>query len=149
MKKYGILIRLTAVILLSACLCVPVLAAASQPVAPRSSDYLTILGSDVCAKGGGKLQIWFTAAATNYMDELGSTRIYLYESTDNVTFTRIATFLADDYPNMISYNDSFHSSYVSYQGTAGRYYKAYACIWAGKNGGGDARYTWSNSEYAT
>lgn len=34
-------------------------------------------------------------------------------------------------------------TYVSYQGIAGKYYKAYVCIWAGKNGSGDTRYMWA------
>lgn len=35
-----------------------------------------------------------------------------------------------------SYVKRNYCSYVSYQGAAGKYYKAYVCIWAGKNGGG-------------
>ena len=46
------------------------------------------------------------------------------------------TYLHDDYSSMLATNDFYHSSYVIYNGTDGKYYKAYVCIWAGKNGTG-------------
>ena len=48
-----------------------------------------------------------------------------------------------NYDSMLVYDDWTHTSYVSYQGTTGKQYKAYVCIWAGKNGGGDTRYMWA------
>ena len=83
------------------------------------------------------------------MDEIGVLSIKLYESTDNSTWTRVKTYSYENYSSMLAYDDYVHSSCVSYQGVAGRYYKAYVCIWAGKNGGGDTRYMWTSSKKAT
>jgi hypothetical protein len=50
---------------------------------------------------------------------------------------------------MLGYNNYYHDGHVEYSGTIGRYYKAYVCVWAGKNGDGDTRYFWTPSEKAT
>lgn len=115
----------------------------------RASAYLTSYNSYVCAMGSGKLQIWFTVVGDTTMDEIGTLKIMLYESSDNQTWTWKKTYLHEDYSSMLRYNNYVHSSYVSYNGTAGKYYKAYVCIWAGKNGSGDTRYMWTASERAT
>ena len=77
------------------------------------------------------------------MDEIGVLSIKLYESSDNSTWARVKTFSYENYSTMLAEDDYYHCSYVSYQGTAGKYYKAYVCIWAGKNGSGDTRYMWA------
>ena len=51
-----------------------------------------------------------------------------------------------------SYVKRNYCSYVSYQGAAGKYYKAYVCIWAGKTAAAHAVYmgnTWATSVKAT
>ena len=132
-------------------LVVPTYASASEieTVQPRASYYLTSYQTYVYPAGSGKVQVWFDVTGTTYMDDLGALSIKLYESTDNVTWTRVKTFLHDDYPSMLDHNDYFHMSHVDYQGVAGRYYKAYVCIWAGKDGGGDTRYLWTSAKKAT
>ena len=81
---------------------------------------------------------------TGDMDEIGVLSVKLYESANGTTWTRVKTFSHEDYSTMLSYNDWYHSSYVSHQGTSGKYYKAYVCFWAGKNGNGDTRYMWTS-----
>lgn len=124
-------------------------AATAETAQPYASKYLTSYNAYVAAVGSGKVQIWFHAMGTNDMDEIGTLRIMLYESSDNVNWTWKKTFLHESYSSMLAYDDYYHSSYVSYNGTAGKYYKAYVCIWAGKDGSGDTRYMWTASEKAT
>ena len=50
---------------------------------------------------------------------------------------------------MLGHNTHFYGSHVDYQGVVGRYYKAYICIWSGKDGDGDTRYFWTGSTKAT
>lgn len=78
------------------------------------------------------------------MDELGALSISLYESTDKNTWTWKKTFTHDSTSDMLGYDDFYYSSHVDYQGVEGRYYKAYVCVWAGKNGDGDTRYFWTS-----
>ena len=114
----------------------------------RASNYLSSYNAYPYAAGAGKVQIWFTVSGTDYMDELGALSIQIYESTDNSNWTWVTTCSHTSYPRMLGYNDYYHSGHVDYQGRTGRYYKAYVCIWAGKDGGGDNRYFWTGSAQA-
>ncbi len=136
--------KLIALILVFAMLIPGTVSAATvETVAPYASRYLTSYNTYVCDMGNGRMEIWFDVMGTGDMDEIGVLSIKLYESSDNQNWTRVKTFLHEDYSSMLAYDDWYHCSYVSYQGTAGKYYKAYVCIWAGKNGSGDTRYMWA------
>lgn len=126
-----------------------VLAAEETQITPYASYYLDSYQAYVYPAGNGKIQVWFDVTCVNYMDELGALSIWLYESTDNSTWTLVKTFLHEDNPSMLDYDDISYTGHVDYQGIAGRYYKAYVCVWAGKDGGGDSRYYWTSSKRAT
>lgn len=126
-----------------------ILPVGTMAVEPRSSLYLDAYSAYVYPAGWGKVQVWVEVDGTNYMDEIGALEIRLYESKDNATWTWLKTFDYTDYSDMLGYNDYSHVGHVEYSGTIGRYYKAYVCVWAGKNGAGDTRYFWTNSEKAT
>lgn len=124
-------------------------AAATETIQPRASDYLDSYQTYIYPAGGGEIQVWFDVTADHYMDELGALYIYVYESTDNSKWTHVETFSHIDNSNMLLEDDVFHMDHVTYQGVRGRYYKAYVCIWAGKDGGGDSRYLWTSVKIAT
>lgn len=143
-------IRVIALMLAVILLVMPTVSAAeSEMFQPRASIYLDSYQTYIYPAGGGEIQVWFDVTATNYMDELGSLSIFLYESTDNANWTHVETFSHVDNANMLLEDDIFHMSHVTYQGVRGRYYKAYVCIWAGKDGGGDSRYLWTSAKIAT
>lgn len=83
------------------------------------------------------------------MDDIGTLSIQIYESKDNINWTWVDTYTNGDTPSMLGHNDYYYSGHVDYQGTIGRYYKAYVCIWAGRDGGGDTRYMWTQPKKAT
>lgn len=124
-------------------------AEALDSVQPRASDYLDSYQSYIYPAGSGKIQVWFSVTADDYMDQVGALRIFIYESTDNINWTYVETFSHAENTNMLVDDDYFHMDHVTYQGVAGRYYKAYVCIWAGKDGGGDTRYFWTSAKLAT
>lgn len=146
-KTRSVIIRLVAIMLVLA-LVVPASAAAVEPVQPRASYYLSSYNSYVYPAGSGRVQVWFTVRGTNTMDEIGSLQIALYESRDNSTWTWVKTYTHNNYSSMLGRNDWIHEGHVDYQGIGGRYYKAYVCIWAGKDGGGDTRYFWTSARQA-
>ena len=138
-------------IILAFSLCIPMnaSAAAIDPVQPMASNYLDSYNTYICPMGSGKLQIWYTVVGDDDMDYIGTMSIRLYESSDKTSWTLVKTFLHEDYPSMLAEDDYVHSSYVSYSGTAGKYYKAYVCIYAGIGNYGDTRYMWTPVERAT
>lgn len=151
-KGHTVTVRLMAVILICALL-LPVYASAATvaTVQPRASAYLDNYGAYVYLPGDGEVRVYFNVTGTGYMDELGSLTIQIYECSTNSSnindWTWKKTFKHDTTPGMLSYNDDYHSGYVSYDGTAGKYYKAYVCIWGGKNGQGDSRYFWTSAKH--
>ena len=122
---------------------VTVLANENDTIAPCASYYLDAYNTYICDLGGGKIQIWYEVAATGYMDEIGVLSIILYEVNSDGSLTRVKTFSHENYDTMLASDDNYIYSYVSYQGSSSKTYKAYVCIWAGKNGNGDTRYMWA------
>ena len=144
-KKKSVLVKAVIIILVTVFVC-PV---SATTVEPRASDYLASYSAYVYPAGWGRVQVWVSVDGTGYMDEIGALEIKLYESKDNETWTWVAAFQYPDYSEMLGYNDFSHTDHVQYNGTIGRYYKAYVCVWAGKNGDGDTRYFWTYPEKAT
>lgn len=149
-KKNRIILRVCA-LMLACFLLLPGKAhgAVIEPAQPYASDYIISYNAYIYTIGGGDLQICFTAVGDTDMDELGALHIILYESTDQSIWTQAKTFTPTNYPAMLAENDWLHTSYVPYDGVAGRYYKALIRIWASKDGGGDSRYVWTAPVKAT
>lgn len=143
-QKHNTVVRVIAFLVVIA-LIIPM--DASALVQPRASDYLSSYNAYVYLPGTGEVRVYFNVEGTNYMDELGALSISIYESTDGTNWTWKKTFTHDSTSGMLSYNDDYHSGYVSYSGVAGRYYKAYVCIWGGKDGNGDTRYFYTSAKH--
>lgn len=123
---------------------ITVSAASSETVQPYASNYLTSYNTYIYRVGtDGEIHIWFDVMGTGDMDEIGVLSIELYEVSSTGQETWIKTFLHEDHASMLATDDWYHASYVSYQGSTTKNYKAYVCIWAGKNGSGDTRYMWA------
>lgn len=143
------------VMLLVVSLAIPMGAYAStaETTQNRASAYLSAYSAYVYPAGDDLVQVWFDVEGTGYMDELGALSIQIYECSTNSTdiddWTWKKTFTHDSTDGMLSYNDDYHSGHVDYNGRAGRYYKAYVCIWGGKDGDGDTRYFWTSAKKAT
>jgi len=144
-RKSSVLLRVFA-LLLTIVFLVPINASA---VEPRASYYLDSYSAYVYNAGWYKVQVWATINGVDYMDEIGMLDVWLYESSDNENWTCVKQFQHTDYPDMLGYNDYIYSCHVEYAGSIGKYYKAYVCVWAGKDGEGDARYFWTSSQKAT
>ena len=145
-KKRNMILRLVALVLVLA-MTLP-LAVAAETVQPRASAYLDSFGAHIYPAGDGKVQVCYNVGGTGYIDELGITRITLYESTNQSSWSAVKTFTYSAYPSMMSYNNDYHYGRVTYQGVVGRYYKAYVCVWGGDNGAGDSRYIWTSAKQA-
>ena len=115
----------------------------------RASYYLDAYTAYIYPAGWGKIQVWFSVDGTGTMDEIGTLEIQIYESKDNENWYWVETFMYPDDEGMLGFNNFYHDGYVQYNGTIGRYYKAYVCVWAGKDGDGDTRYFWTTPKKAT
>ena len=127
-----------------------VIPATVYAVESRASYYLESYTSYICDMGGGELQIWYRVTGVIDCADIGVLSIQLFESTDQVNWTRVATFEHYNEETMLGHDTGHHMSYVTYQGRIGKYYRAYVCIWGGDaDNNGDARYFWTPVEYAS
>lgn len=149
-KKRLFLIRMVSLLMVFV-LATPIHVNASSlsEVAPRGSYYLDYYQAYCCPMGGGRVYVYFEVAGNDVMDDIGSLSITMYESVNNEDWYWVRTYQHDMFPGMLGHNDDVYKQHVEYYGIAGRYYKAYVCIWAGKNGGGDSRYFWTSAKKAT
>lgn len=145
--KKKLTVRIIALVLVFATLA-PLAVSAAGPQT-RASDYLDSYSAYVYPAGSGKIRVYYSVTGVDYMDEIGYLRIAIYESTDNSNFTWVKTYTDDNTSSLMGYNNYRHSGNVEYKGVAGRYYKAYVCVWAGENGSGDTRYFWTSAKKAT
>lgn len=105
----------------------------------RSSLYLDSYRAGVTPVANGKLVISVDVSACRNCTQLGSDDIYLYESTDGVTFHLVRHYEYQDYPDMMDSGWDYYDSPVTYQGTVGRYYYANVYIYAADSNGSDSR----------
>ena len=148
-KRAGIIRFVAMVLVMVLTLPIGIRAAVADTVQPCASDYLNSYNAYIYAAGGGKIQVWFTVTGTRTQEALGALTIQLYESTDNSTWKWVKAYSHNNYPNMMGYDTAYHSGHVDYQGVAGRYYRAYVCIWGGGMTIGDNRYFYTSSKLAT
>ena len=107
--------------------------------AERSSAYLSSYRAFLTAKGSGKVSVTVDVSGTNYMTDIGAETIYIFESTDNVDFTLIATYEEEDYPEMMGSGSFYYETPIIHEGTAGRYYFAVVDVYSGNSSGGHTR----------
>ena len=148
-KRYSAILRIAA-LFLAVIMFLPMGAkAVEQTVQPRASDYLDSYTAYVYSAGWGNIRVYFNVTGNGYQEAIGALSIDIYESKDNETWTWKDSYRHTAYPDMLSYNDNYHSGYVEYNGVVGRYYKAYVCIWGGGLEVGDARYFYTSAKKAT
>lgn len=148
-KKRATIVRFVALILVAVLTVSAGNLSAVATVQSRASDYLNSYSAYVYPAGSGKIQVWFNVKGTGTLEALGALTIQLYESTDNSTWKWVKAYSHKNYPDMMGYDDFFHAGHVDYQGVAGRYYRAYVCIWGGGLTIGDNRYFYTSSKKAT
>lgn len=143
-EKTSPLVKVIALILIFSLIApCTVSATTAENITPYASKYLSVYSAYVYVAINGEVQVWFDVMATGDMEEIGALSILLYESSNNTSWTPVESFLHESTSDMLFEDDDYISSHVSWQGTYGRYYKAYVTVWAGKNGNGDSRSFWA------
>ena len=106
--------------------------------AQNSSAYISSTNG-YFLRSGNDVNIYFTIVGKHLMNEIGVSKIYLYEKNGN-TWSRVYTFDADDSnytTNMLSYNASAHADHVTYSGSSTKDYYAKIYFYAADDDGSD------------
>ena len=104
---------------------------------PRASAVFSSYWTFLYKTSSTSFEVWFDVDANAaFMQEIGASIIEVYESTDQQNWTRVKVYEKADYPTMIDYNTSSHTSHVTYDDAiSGRYYTACVTYYA-KNSNG-------------
>lgn len=110
------------------------------PAFARSSPTLDAYRASCTAAHNGRINITIDVSGVNFMDKIGATTIYLYESSDGEYFTLAKIFYASAWPAMMATNtNSLFVTPVYYPGTVGKYYAATVYFYAELNGVSDTK----------
>ena len=124
---------------------VSMLSVAASAVVVRSSNYLDAYACSVSAENNGKIAVTVDVDAIVNATEIGATEIYIYESSNDVDFTCVAEYFAEDYPEMLGSGWNYFNEPIIHQGTVGKYYCATVYVYAGNSTGGDTRRVETNT----
>ncbi len=127
------LFRLLALCLILGCvLPVTALAMPPQTAMPQSSVYLRPCSAFVTDLGNYQFKVTYTIAANQTMDKLGAATVIIYESEDKTDWFPIQAFTYADHPSMVGSNTYLYRHSVTFQGKAGKYYRANITAYAVK-----------------
>lgn len=123
-------------------LVVLILISMSVPAFARASDYLVSYGGSVY-KSDSTVYVSFAVTGTSTMDDIGALSIMVYESSDGEHYSLKSTFRHEATSGMLAHNTGFKAGTISFAGSVNKTYKAYICVYAGKNNDGDSRWFWA------
>lgn len=108
----------------------------ADEITPWASSYISSYDSYLYKSAPNQIQVWFEVTGMGRVDELGVSKIKVQRSsTGTGDWVTMKTYYPEDYPEMISENDFAHSTYVTYTGTAGYYYRAIVTFYSKKGNG--------------
>lgn len=107
----------------------------------RSSLYLSMYRAWLTPVSGEKINVNVDVQAVDDMDNVGSTKIVIYESADGgVNWSKARTYYSALEDNMLDQNTYiYYDTAVVHQGTAGYKYYAVVTVYAGDSTGSDTR----------
>lgn len=116
--------------IMAAVMLLTVPAAAAENAEPRASSFF--MSSDVYLyqTTSTKFEAWFEVSALGIMDKVGASEIKIQRSSDDENWSTVKTYSMSSYTNMIREDSGVHSSYVTYTGTTGYYYRAKITLYA-------------------
>ena len=126
------LCSLTAALILTAVLLVPMACAAA-----RASDYFAVTSAVAYAEENGKILIEADVCATGMMDEIGVKSITIYEKQSDGYYDDVKTYTRYNTSGMISTNNYEHFKSLTYQGTVGKKYSADIAFYAKDSDGNE------------
>lgn len=119
----------------------------ANAVGLRASNYFASTAIIVTPTGSGNLVLEIDVNATRTMQEVGASKIIVYEQQSNGKYAAVKTFTRDNTSSLITKNDAFAYARVSYHGKVGVNYYALAAFYAKNSRGSETLY--DNSKVVT
>lgn len=113
------------------------------PAGARASEYFHRTYIEATDIGSGVIRIKVDLGATETMQELGATKVIVYEKKADGSSALVRTYTREDTPSLITYNKASYVTYVTYYGSSSKSYYA-ICAFYAKNSNG-AQILWGSS----
>jgi len=108
------------------------------PITADASDYLAAYSASTSRAGSGKLQVNFEITATTIFPSVGSSRIEIQERSGS-SWTTVMVYTNSSTSSMMGSNTNRHFGNITYNGIAGREYRARVTAFAGGSSGSDSK----------
>ena len=110
-------------------------------VSARSSWYIDAYKAWLTPEAGGVIDVTIDVQANYIMDEVGASRVQIFESKDDGnTWTSNRIYLKGLFPELVTTNDFiYYDTPISYPGTPGYKYYAEITVYAGDSTGSDTK----------
>lgn len=119
--------------------------ACANAVFTRSSQYLNTYIASISAGRNGVIAITARVTGKGSLDEIGVSKITVYESSDGKNYTSYGTFYSDDYPSMMGSGVFYDQKAFEFTGTIGNTYKATVYCYGADSSGSDSKPYSTNS----
>jgi len=134
-------------LILSLVLLLAIPAQAAENSNARSSQYFTASAVYLHKTSAKTFEAWFEVTATGLMDKVGAKEIKIQRSTDNATWSTVATYSMSDYSSLIREDAVGPEARVSSTGPSGYSSPAYYKLSAEDETGIGTRNRYSSSIY--
>ena len=111
----------------------------------RASDYFWRTQVWATRQGGGEFIVEYDIIATDFMDDLGASVIFIMEEQSDGDFEVAYTFESEDMPELIEHDVDVAYGCVTYEGTPGTRYYATFGLYAKNSQGNETRYFDTNT----
>ena len=118
--------------------------AVSANATVKASDYFARTQVWATRQGGGDFIVEYDIVATEFMDDLGASVIFIMEEQPDGGFELVYTFESEDMPELIEHDVDVAYGCVTYEGTPGTRYFATFGLYAKNSQGNETRYFSTN-----
>lgn len=105
-----------------------------------ASDYFWRTRVWATRQGNGEFIVEYDIVATDFMDDLGASVIFIMEEQSDGDFEVAYTFESEDMPELIEHDVDVAYGCVTYEGTPGTRYYATFGLYAKNSQGNETRY---------
>ncbi len=110
-----------------------------------ASDYFWRTRVWATRQGNGEFIVEYDIVATDFMDDLGASVIFIMEEQSDGDFEVAYTFESEDMPELIEHDVDVAYGCVTYEGTPGTRYYATFGLYAKNSQGNETRYFDTNT----
>ncbi len=110
----------------------------------EASEYLSYYGAVVGTSGSGKIDISYTVSSYASMTQIGASKIVVQEKVGS-SWASVKYYYSSTTSSLLDTDSAFYTNTITYQGTAGKTYRATVTFYAGDSTGYDTRDFITNS----